>query len=103
MAASNLPLTVQTVNVSRNGCCLLLKRLLSVGQKIHLQRGEEEAVGRVVGQTGICAEGNLFGIEVLNPGETSGGFGSPSKRNWRKARFACSSSAPRAKTAKRPL
>ena len=59
---------VQTVNVSRNGCCLLLKQSLSIGQKIHLQRmgSREEAHGRVVGQTGICSEGNLYGIEVLN-------------------------------------
>jgi PilZ domain len=63
---------VQTVNVSRNGCCLLLKQSLSIGQKVHLQKmgSREEAHGRVVGQTGICAEGNLYGIEVLNSDES---------------------------------
>ena len=73
---------VQTVNVSRNGCCLLLKRSLSLGQKIHLQRmgSREEAVGRVVGQTGICAEGNLYGIEVLNPGENFWGIRFPKQK-----------------------
>jgi len=73
---------VQTVNVSRNGCCLLLKQSLSIGQKIHLQRigSREEAVGRVVGQTGICSEGNLYGIEVLNPGENFWGIRFPRQK-----------------------
>jgi len=62
---------VQTVNVSRNGCCLLLKRSLAQGQKIRFQRigSGEEAVGRVVGQTGIRSEGNLYGVEVLGQGD----------------------------------
>lgn len=73
---------VRTVNVSRNGCCLLLKRSLAVGQKIYLQRmgSREEAHGRVVGQTGICAEGNLYGIEVLNPGENFWGIRFPKQK-----------------------
>jgi PilZ domain len=73
---------VQTVNVSRNGCCLLLKQSLSIGQKIHLQRigSREDAVGRVVGQTGICAEGNLYGIEVLNPDENFWGIRFPHQK-----------------------
>jgi hypothetical protein len=73
---------VQTVNVSRNGCCLLLKQSLSIGQKIYLQRmgSREEAVGRVVGQTGICSEGNLYGIEVLNPGENFWGIRFPHQK-----------------------
>ena len=73
---------VQTVNVSRNGCCLLLKQSLSIGQKIFLQRmgSREEAVGRVVGQTGICAEGNLYGIEVLNPNENFWGIRFPQQK-----------------------
>jgi hypothetical protein len=37
----------------------------------------EEAHGRVVGQTGICAEGNLYGVEVLNAGETFWGIRFP--------------------------
>jgi hypothetical protein len=73
---------VQTVNVSRNGCCLLLRRSLTLGQKIHLQRmgSHEEAVGRVVGQTGICSEGNLYGVEVLNPGENFWGIRFPRQK-----------------------
>jgi len=73
---------VQTVNVSRNGCCLLLKRSLTIGQKIYLQRigSHEEAPGRVVGQTGICSEGNLYGIEVLNPAENFWGIRFPKQK-----------------------
>src|ERR1022692_2361548 len=73
---------VQTANVSRNGCCILLKRSLTIGQKIYLQRmgSREEAVGRVVGQTGICSEGNLYGIEVLNPGENFWGIRFPPQK-----------------------
>lgn len=73
---------VQTSNVSRHGCCLLLKRTLAPGQKIWLLRaGGEEAVGRVVGQTGICAEGNLYGIEVVNPGENFWGIRFPAQKD----------------------
>jgi len=74
---------VHTVNVSRNGCRLLLKRSLMPGQKIHLQRTGtgEEAVGRVVGQTGICAEGNLYGVEVLNPGDNFWGIRFPKQKD----------------------
>ena len=73
---------VQTVNVSRNGCCLLLKQSLSIGQKVHLQKmgSREEAHGRVVGQTGICAEGNLYGIEVLNSDESFWGIRFPHQK-----------------------
>ncbi|MBZ5572335.1 MAG: PilZ domain-containing protein [Acidobacteriia bacterium] len=73
---------VQTVNVSRNGCCLLLKQSLAPGQKIYLQRigSGEEAVGRVVGQTGIRPEGNLYGVEVLNPGENFWGIRFPPQK-----------------------
>jgi hypothetical protein len=73
---------VRTVNVSRSGCCLLLKQSLSIGQKICLQRmgSREEAVGHVVGQTGICSEGNLYGIEVLNPGEKFWGIRFPQQK-----------------------
>ena len=73
---------VQTVNVSRNGCCLLLKPSLAVGQKVHLQRmgSREEAHGRIVGQTGISSEGNLYGVEVLNPGENFWGIRFPHQK-----------------------
>ena len=73
---------VQTVNVSRNGCCIRLKQTLSAGQRIHLQRlgTGEEAIGRIVGQSGICTEGNLYGIEVLNPGEDFWGIRFPAQK-----------------------
>jgi hypothetical protein len=82
LAGEHFSEVVRTVNVSRNGCCLLLKQSLSIGQKIHLQRmgSREEAVGRVVGQTGICSEGNLYGIEVLNPGENFWGIRFPHQK-----------------------
>ncbi len=74
---------VRTVNVSRNGCCLLLRQSLTPGQKIHLQRAgsAEEATGRVVGQTGIRPEGNLYGIEVLDPGENFWGIRFPRQKD----------------------
>ena len=85
---------VQTVNVSRTGCCLPLKCSLAPGQKIHLQRigSGEEAVGHVVGQTGIRSECNLYGIEVLDPSDNFWGIRFPrpwgvgflDKRNWKK-------------------
>ncbi len=83
LAGAHFSDVVHTVNVSRNGCCLLLKRSLAPGQKIHLQRvgGIEEAVGRVVGQTGICSEGNLYGVEVLNPGENFWGIRFPRQKD----------------------
>lgn len=73
---------VQTVNVSRNGCCLLTRQSLAPGQKIHLKRigSSEEAVGRVVGQTGIRAEGNLYGLEVLNPSQDFWGIRFPRQK-----------------------
>jgi len=73
---------VQTVNVSRNGCCLLLRRSLAPGQKIYLHRigSGEEAMGRVVGQTGLRPEGNLYGVEVLNPGENFWGIRFPRQK-----------------------
>jgi hypothetical protein len=40
----------------------------------------EEAVGRVVGQTGICSEGNLYGVEVVNPGENFWGIRFPRQK-----------------------
>lgn len=82
LTGKHLSEIVQTVNVSRNGCCLLLKQSLGPGQKIHLQRigSGEEATGRVVGQTGICPEGNLYGIEVLNPGENFWGIRFPQQK-----------------------
>ncbi len=82
LAGEHFSDVVQTVNVSRNGCCLLLKQSLSIGQKIHLQRigSREDAVGRVVGQTGICAAGNLYGIEVLDPVENFWGIRFPPQR-----------------------
>jgi len=72
---------LHTVNVSRHGCCLLLKQSLAPGQKIYLQRigSGEEVAGRVVGQNGICSEGNLYGVEVLNPGEKFWGIRFPSQ------------------------
>ncbi len=73
---------VQTVNVSRSGCCLLLKRSLVPGQKIRFQRmgSGEEAVGRVVGQTGIRSEGNLYGVEVLEQGDNFWGIRFPQQK-----------------------
>ena len=73
---------VQTVNVSRSGCCLLLKRSLAQGQKIRFQRigSGEEAVGRVVGQTGIRPEGNLYGVEVLGQGDNFWGIRFPQQK-----------------------
>ena len=59
-----------------------------------------QMVGRVVGQTGIRSEGNLYGVEVLEQGDTSGVFGFLNKRNWNKAPCAYFSSALRAKTVK---
>jgi hypothetical protein len=77
---------VQTSNVSRHGCCLLLKRTLAPGQKIWLRRaGGEEAIGRVVGQTSICSEGNLYGVEVLNPGENFWGIRFPAQKELEEA------------------
>jgi hypothetical protein len=72
----------QTVNVSRSGCCLLLKRSLASGQKIRFQRigSGEEAVGRVVGQTGIRSEGNLYGVEVLDQGDNFWGIRFPEQK-----------------------
>ena len=82
LAGKHFSEVVQTVNVSRNGCCLLLKQSVGPGQKIHLQRigTGEEAVGRIVGQTGIRPEGNLYGIEVLNPGENFWGIRFPQQK-----------------------
>ncbi len=61
LAGEHFTDVVQTVNVSRSGCCLPLKCSLAPGQKIHLERigSGEEAVGRVVGQTGIRPEHRL--------------------------------------------
>jgi hypothetical protein len=55
---------------------------LAPGQKIHLQRigSGEEAVGRVVGQTGVRSEHNLYGIEVLNQSDNFWGIRFP--RQW---------------------
>lgn len=60
---------VRTINISRNGCCLISKRALAPEQRIYLQRMDstEELTGRVVGQVGVSPEGNLYGIEVFNP------------------------------------
>jgi hypothetical protein len=82
LAGKHFSEVVQTVNVSRNGCCLLLKQSLSIGQKVHLQKmgSREEAHGRVVGQTGICSEGNLYGIEVLNSDENFWGIRFPHQK-----------------------
>ena len=82
LAGEHFTDVVQTVNVSRSGCCLPLKRSLAPGQKIHLQRmgSGEEAVGRVVGQTGIRSEHNLYGIEVLNQSDNFWGIRFP--RQW---------------------
>jgi hypothetical protein len=73
---------VQTVNVSRSGCCLLMKRSLFPGQKIYIQRmgNHEEAVGRVVGQTGLRDEGNLFGIEIVRAGASFWGIHFPEQQ-----------------------
>jgi hypothetical protein len=82
LAGEHFTDVVQTVNVSRSGCCLPLKCSLAPGQKIHLQRigSGEEAVGRVVGQTGIRSEHNLYGIEVLNQSDNFWGIRFP--RQW---------------------
>ena len=82
LAGEHFTDVVQTANVSRNGCCLLLKRSLAPGQKIHLQRmgSGEEAVGRVVGQTGIRSEHNLYGIEVLNQSDNFWGIRFPRQK-----------------------
>jgi hypothetical protein len=94
LAGGHFTDVVQTVNVSRSGCCLPLKCSLAPGQKIHLQRigSGEEAVGRVVGQTGVRSEHNLYGIEVLNQSDNfwgirfldNGVVGFLYKRNWKK-------------------
>ena len=78
---------VQTVNISRNGCCLLLKRPLLAEQRIHLQRAGsgEEAIGRVVGQTGIRPEGNLYGVEILNVSENFWGIRFPPQKQLEEA------------------
>jgi hypothetical protein len=82
LAGEHFTDVVQTANVSRNGCCLPLKRALGPGQKIHMQRmgSGEEAVGRVVGQTGIHSEHNLYGIEVLNPSDNFWGIRFPRQK-----------------------
>jgi hypothetical protein len=82
LAGEHFTDVVQTANVSRNGCCLPLKRSLGPGQKIHMQRmgSGEEAVGRVVGQTGIHSEHNLYGIEVLNPSDNFWGIRFPRQK-----------------------
>jgi len=69
----------RTVNVSRSGCCVIIKALLAAGQKVHLQRGGigDEVIGRVVGQIDIRTEGNVYGIEVLNPTESFWGIRFP--------------------------
>jgi hypothetical protein len=66
-----------------------LKRSLGLGQKIYLQRmgSREEAVGRVVGQTGICSEGNLYGVEVLDPGENFWGIRFPQQKELEEGYF----------------
>ena len=86
LAGQHFSDVVQTVMVSRNGCCLLSKRSLAPGQKIYLQRmgSREEAVGRVVGQTGICSDGNLYGVEVLNPVENFWGIRFPPQKELEK-------------------
>lgn len=73
---------VQTANVSRSGCCLPLKCSLAPGQKLHLQRigSGEEAIGRVVGQTGIRSEHNLYGIEVPNQSDNFWGIRFPRQK-----------------------
>src|ERR1035438_9418544 len=40
----------------------------------------EEAVGRVVGQTGIRSEGNLYGVEVLEQGDNFWGIRFPQQK-----------------------
>ena len=86
MKGEHVSEAVRTVSISRHGCCLLAKRSLAPGQKIWLQRigHGEEAVGRVVGQTGICSEGNLYGIEVLNPGDNFWGIRFPPQKELEK-------------------
>jgi len=87
LAGEHFSEIVQTVNVSRNGCCLLTKRSLAPGQKMHLLRtgSGEEMIGRVVGQTGICSEGNLYGIEVLNAGDEFWGIRFPKQKELEEA------------------
>ena|ERR1700733_8304130 len=82
LAGEHFTDVVQTANVSRNGCCLLLKCSLAPGQKIRLQRigSGEEAVGRVVGQAGIRSEHNLYGVEVLNPSDDFWGIRFPRQK-----------------------
>jgi hypothetical protein len=74
---------MHTVNVSRSGCCLLTKRSLPPGQKLRLIRtgNAEEVSGRVVGQTGMRPEGNLFGVEVLNASENFWGIRFPQQKD----------------------
>jgi hypothetical protein len=91
---------VRTVNVSRSGCCLLLKQSLSVGQKICLQRmgSREEAVVTSRGRLVFAPKATFMGLKCSTPARTSGVFGFLTKRNWRRAAFAYSSNALRAKT-----
>jgi len=73
----------QTVNVSRSGCCVLTKRVLVPGHKLYLVRTScsAEAVGRIVGQTGVRPDGNLYGIEVLDAGESFWGIRFPRQKD----------------------
>jgi len=103
LAGEHFTDVVQTANVSRNGCRLLLKCSLAPGQKIRLQRigSGEEAVGRVVGQVAFVPNTIFMESKCSTKATISGVFGFLdhgvvgflNKRNWKKVTHARFSNA----------
>ena len=59
----------RTDSITRNGATIVVKRLLGPHDVIRVLRhgSQKEAVARIVGQTGILPEGNVYGINVQDP------------------------------------
>jgi hypothetical protein len=58
-----------TESITRNGATIVVKRLLGPHDTVRIVRASSryEAMARVVGQTGILPDGNVYGVNIQDP------------------------------------
>src|SRR5580704_2595801 len=71
-AGAEFEMPSRTLQINLRGAVILLDRELSPEQRIHLKRqaqteAHREADVRVVGKFGLQKEGNLYGVEIVDP------------------------------------
>ena len=59
----------RTESITRHGATIVIKRLLGPQDTVRIVRagGKSEALARIVGQTGIHPDGNVYGINLQDP------------------------------------